>query len=181
MTPFNIIVAMDEERGIGRKGRIPWHLKGDLRHFKEVTTATQEPGTRNIVIMGRKTWDSLPEKFRPLPGRVNVVITRDKNLQLPEGVFPADGLEHALALCGHEEVKDVLGAVYVIGGGEIYQQALRHPQCQRICVTRIRGSFQCDTFFPDFERNFRERSVSPFLSEGAVSYHFAEYVRSDMC
>jgi dihydrofolate reductase len=176
---FSIIVAMDEERGTGRDGKIPWHLKGDLRHFKEVTIATREPGKKNIVIMGRKTWDSLPERFRPLPGRINVVITRDKNLPLPACVFRADSLKGALALCRHDAIKDTFEAVYVIGGGQIYRQALRHPRCRRIYATHIHGSFCCDTFFPAFDR-FQEMNVSPLLSEGAVSYHFAEYARKNI-
>lgn len=177
---FSIIVAMDEERGIGRDGRIPWHLKGDMRHFKEVTTATRKPGRENIVIMGRKTWDSLPERFRPLPGRINVVITRDKNLPLPAGVFRADSLDDALDLCRYDAVPDAFEAIYVIGGGQIYQQAIRHPLCQGIYATHIHGVFRCDTFFPAFDRGFQEKSLSPIFSEGPVSYRFAEYARKEI-
>lgn len=177
MIPFSIIVAMDEDNGIGRQGKLPWHLAGDLKHFKEITSSAA-PGRRNAVIMGRKTWESIPEKFRPLPGRLNVVVTRSPERSFPEGVLKCGSLEQALErLASDEQFQDTIGAVYVIGGGEIYREALRHPDCRMIYATKVSGRFSCDTFFPDFSGDFREKTVSPRLREGDVDYAFAEFVR----
>ncbi|MBI5149537.1 MAG: dihydrofolate reductase [Candidatus Omnitrophica bacterium] len=177
MTPFNIVVAMDPNRGIGKDGRLPWHLKGDLRHFREITTTTRDKNKRNAVIMGRRTWDSLPDPFRPLPGRINVVITRNEQLRLPEGVLKAGGLALALELLDKKEVRETCEMVFVIGGAQIYDQAVCLKECQAIFLTQILNSFPCDTFFPPFADHFREGSVSPRHKEGLVEYFFAEYHR----
>src|SRR5689334_4792565 len=92
---FSIIVAVDEQFGIGRNKLLPWNIPGDMKHFKEITTRSSE-GKQNFVIMGRKTWDSIPEKFRPLPGRVNCVLSRDLQMVLPAGVLRKTGLQEAL-------------------------------------------------------------------------------------
>ena len=81
MKPFSIIVAFDSQYGIGKNGQLPWSLPSDLKHFKEITTAVTDPAKKNAVIMGRKTWESLPEKFRPLPGRVNMVLSQRGELK----------------------------------------------------------------------------------------------------
>lgn len=177
MTPFSIIVAMDSARGIGKNGTLPWHLKGDLRYFKAITTTTRQADKQNAVIMGRKTWDSLPEHFRPLPGRLNVVVTRNKDLDVPEGVWKASSLQDALTQIGEGGEKSPIESVYVIGGAQIYAQAVQHPQCRQIYLTRIDGAFDCDTFFPEFSGEFKEKKVSDPQKEGPLTYFFAEYAR----
>ncbi len=175
--PFAIIVAMDQDRGIGREARLPWHLKGDLRHFYETTKTTRDRDKRNVVIMGRRTWDSIPAPFRPLPDRINVVITANKSLEFPKGVFCASRLADALALTQKQILEGMVESVYVIGGAQIYQQAIQHPQCRKIYLTQILNSFDCDTFFPVFTDRFQQESVSPKRVEGNLAYFFAEYVR----
>ncbi len=169
---FNIIVAMDSNRGIGKNGRLPWHLPADLKHFKEVTTQTDDARKKNAVIMGRKTWESLPEKFRPLPERINVVLTRDKELELPEAVFKGN---HFKAI--FQRLENQSGEIFVIGGGQILNQAIQYPECQRIYATHVRKNFDCDTFFPNFKKDFKESSRSPILKENSLEFFFAEYVR----
>ena len=83
MVNFSIVVAMDEQQGIGKGGKLPWHIPGDLKYFKNLTTKTKLPDKKNVVIMGRKTWESLPQNFRPLSKRINVVLTRNKIFYLP--------------------------------------------------------------------------------------------------
>ena len=82
MIKFSLVVAMDEERGIGKQGTLAWRLPADLKHFKEITTEVKDMKKQNAVIMGRKTWESLPEKFRPLPQRLNIVVTTQPNYVL---------------------------------------------------------------------------------------------------
>ena len=177
MMPFSIVVAMDQKRGIGREGKLPWHLKCDLRHFKEITTKTQDKNKRNVVIMGRKTWDSLPSGFQPLPKRINVVITRNEDLKLPEGVFKAEGFDQALELLEKGAIKKSVESVYVIGGAQIYQQAIDRKECRKIYLTQIFHSFDCDTFFPHFVNHFQHEVSSPRYAENEISYLFAEYAR----
>lgn len=175
MKPFSIIVAVDQENGIGKDGNLPWHLKADLKHFKEITTKTNDPQKVNAVIMGRKTWDSLPPAFRPLPGRFNVVITRASDLEFPPEVLKANGFPQAFALLEQQKIKETIESVYVIGGAQIFNEAIRYPECQKIYLTKIFQSFHCDTFFPPFEAIFKEVSVSSKQTENGIPYVFAEY------
>ena len=108
---------MDLGRGIGCAGQLPWKLSGDMKYFKDLTSEVTASGCKNAVIMGRKTWESIPSKRRPLPDRINVVITRDSGYQLPEGVLAAFSLDEALELLQQFKVE----RCFVIGGGEIYR------------------------------------------------------------
>ena len=96
MKPYNIIVVADFNSGIGKNGMLPWHLPGDMRHFKELTITAQSKSKKNAVIMGRKTWESIPEKFRPLKKRINSVLTRNNATSFPRGVIKAMSLNEAL-------------------------------------------------------------------------------------
>lgn len=175
MIPFDIVVAMDLDSGIGKKGILPWRLSGDLRHFKQLTSQTQNPSKNNIVMMGRKTWDSLPKKFRPLPQRINLVLTHNKNLKFPQGVLTADNFESGLGLLDGPALQKRIETVFVIGGGEVFQAALKDPHCCKIYVTQILGRFGCDTFFPEFKSRFKEVSHSQTFTENSLQYYFALY------
>lgn len=132
---LSIIAAIAENGVIGHENTIPWRIPEDLKRFKEATIG-------KTVLMGRKTWESLPEKYRPLPGRTNVVITRQKDYRLPYGVRCFANIEEALRLCANEEVM-------VIGGAEIYRQTL--PFADTLLITRITQQVAGDTFFPDID------------------------------
>lgn len=129
------IAAMGENRAIGINGKIPWHLPEDFRFFKATTLG-------HVLLMGRKTWDSIG---RPLPGRQTLVISRSLTELPGANVFPS--IEAVL------QGFDPQGrTVFVAGGQEIYTQAL--PYCSQLLITRVRGQFEGDTFFPPFENDF---------------------------
>ncbi len=178
MIPFNIIVAVDENSGIGKGGKLPWHLSADLKHFKAITTKTTSPGKKNAVIMGRKTWDSLPEKFQPLPGRINIVLSRNEALSLPDGVLKAESLEKAINLV-QDSLKDAVEEVFVIGGAEVFCAAIgASDSAKKIYVTRILKNFHCDTVLPKhFLSNFKKVAETPPTTEGDISFAFEEYER----
>lgn len=160
---FEAVVAADLGDGIGAAGAIPWRLPADLAHLKRVTTETAVPGTRNAVVMGRKTWDTLPDRWRPLPGRLNVVVSRQRHLRMPEGVVLAPALEPALAAA--RATPDV-EKIFVLGGGDIYRQCFELDGCRRIYLTRVLGRFECDTFLAPIPSRFRREAL---LSEGQES------------
>jgi len=170
MKNFSIIVALDEGRGIGKAGILPWHLPADLKHFKAMTTASAGAGS-NVLIMGRKTWESIPDKFRPLPGRLNVVITSQRDYPLPEGVFRVPSLEKALAVFCAKEDGD-MGDIFVIGGAKVFSEAICHPLCQRIYLTRIYSRFDCDVFFPEIPEKFVEAASSRKYEENGKTFSF---------
>ena len=171
--PFSIVVAVDQKFGIGQNGVLPWHLPGDMKYFKEVTVKDSSRSRQNVVIMGRKTWESIPDKFRPLPGRVNIVLTRDKNSVLPAGIFKVSDFEESLDFA----VDIKAGQVFVIGGAEIFKIAIEHPCCQKLFITHIQKSFQCDRFFPPLPPGFKEISRSGILQDGEIEYFFSVYQR----
>jgi dihydrofolate reductase len=125
-----IVVAHSRNRVIGRDGDLPWHLPADMRRFKELTSG----GT---VVMGRRTWDSIPERFRPLPGRRNLVVSRN-GCEAPE-VFRS--VEAAIDAAG--------GRCFVIGGGEVYAQALAHAD--RVYATEVDADVEGDVLFPPLD------------------------------
>ena len=129
---LNLIWAQARNGVIGRDNTIPWRLPEDMAHFKQTTLGCP-------VIMGRKTWDSLPPKFRPLPGRLNIVVTRQADWQAP-GTLRAGSLAEAVALCPQGE------PAWVIGGAQIYAQAL--PLATRAVVTRIDADFEGNAHAP---------------------------------
>ena len=130
---ISIIVAMDETRGIGVEGRLPWHLPADLKRFKSLTMG-------HHLIMGRKTFASIG---RPLPGRTTIIVTRDQSFQ-PEGCLVAHSLETALEFARLDLENDV----FVIGGAEIFVQAIE--LADRIYLTQVHSSLPADVYFPEF-------------------------------
>lgn len=152
------IVAMDEGRVIGNNGEIPWHLPEDLAHFRATTMG-------GIVIMGRKTWESIPLRFRPLPGRINIVVSRQgTGLSLPDGVLSAASPEEALAVARQTPLSDPCGSIWIIGGSQIYSALL--PFCDEIHCTLIPGKHAGDVSFPYFEGRFA--LLSEQSGEGCV-------------
>ncbi|NLE65013.1 MAG: dihydrofolate reductase [Elusimicrobia bacterium] len=176
MKKFSIIVAMDEKAGIGRAGALPWHIPEDLLHFKEITSREYVTGKKNVVIMGRKTWESLPEKVRPLPGRQNVVITSDPSRIQREGVMFFSNLETALGFFFGKE--RAFGEIFVIGGARVIAEALSNSFCSKLYITRVRGDHQCDVFLPPISPDFVLIRKSEILESGGQKFFFEERDRS---
>ena len=176
MKPFSIVVAMDARYGIGKDGRLPWHLSDDLKHFKTITTKTQHAEKRNAVIMGRRTWESLPSGYKPLPQRVNIVLTQQENYVLSMQVYKASSLSQSLELAV-TQLKFIVEEIFVIGGGKVFEEAILHPFCRKIYATHIMETFNCDTYFPKELSKYRRTIQSVPRQEGGVSYFFAEYIR----
>lgn len=172
--PFSIIVAFDSQYGIGKNNQIPWHLPSDLKHFKEITTQVSNPAKKNALIMGRKTWESLPAKFRPLPGRVNMVLSKQGGLNLPADVLCASSLEDALEKLS--ALKDI-ESIFVMGGAQIYAEAINHPACQKLQVTHVQGEYACDAFFPPITARFMLISASEEGVENGIHFHFSDYLK----
>lgn len=140
------IVAMDEGRVIGKAGALPWHLPEDLAHFKRLTSG-------HIVVMGRKTWESLPTKFRPLPGRTNIIVSRSpQDLKIPDGVHACSSVADAIAKAA--SLAEPSQIIWVIGGAQIYKESL--PLCDELYVTAVHGYHVGDAHLPEFESGFAQ-------------------------
>ena len=156
---LGIIYARARNGVIGVNGQLPWHLPEDLAHFKATTQGCP-------VIMGRKTWDSLPPRFRPLPGRRNIVVTRQGDWQ-SEGAERAGSLDAALALC------DGVPMVWVIGGAELY--AIAAPRAQVAEVTLIDADYEGDAFAPALGTSWQEVARSRHQAANGLGYEFITY------
>lgn len=174
-----VIAAACRNNGIGVNGRLPWRLKSEMAFFTRITSATDDQGGMNAVIMGRRTWDCIPAKFRPLANRYNVVLSKSLDAP-PEG---ADFLFRSLddAILELRKNADV-GKLFVIGGARVYKDAMDLEQCERIYLTRVDADFDCDTFFPDFDTTkYVESSDDSVPSdeqeENGIKYRFCVYDR----
>ncbi|WP_397407159.1 dihydrofolate reductase [Polaromonas sp.] len=156
---INLIYARAANGVIGQDGAMPWHLPEDLAHFKQLTQGCP-------VLMGRKTWDSLPPKFRPLPGRTNIVITRQADWQA-EGAQRAGSLEEALQLAG------AAPEVWVIGGAQIYAQA--EPLASRAEVTEIAQDFAGDALAPVLGPAWVATARDDHTSSNGLKFSFITY------
>jgi dihydrofolate reductase len=156
-----LVVAHSSNRVIGRDGALPWHLPTDLRRFRELTTGA-------TVVMGRRTWESLPERFRPLPNRRNLVLSRDP-AYAPAGAEVFGDLDSALAACG--------GDCFVIGGEVAYRGAL--PLASRVYATHVDGGYDGDAFFPELgEGEWLCVEHGEQLEENGHRFRFEVYERA---
>ncbi len=169
---FSLIVAADEALGIGKNGTLPWRLPAEMARFRRVTSEAPD-GQRNAVLMGRKTYESILPKFRPLAGRVNVVLSHTPGFEV-ENALAAPSLAAALHLL---EGRTDIAHLFVAGGAQIYALALEHPACNEVIFTQVHARFDCDTHLPDFRAQFtRVESDGPH-EEGGVRYSFERWRR----
>lgn len=159
---ISILVAMASNRVIGRGNALPWHLPEDLKHFKALTMG-------HSIIMGRRTHESIG---KPLPGRQNIILTRQKNYHV-EGTIVVHSIDEALQICYEDKVNRK--ECFIIGGADLFQQTL--ARCHRMYITEIQQCFKGDTFFPRFNPNewveiAREKHLSHSDSSKNIAYDF---------
>lgn len=166
-----LIVATDLSNGIGKNNDLLWHLPNDMRFFRETTQ-------NSIVVMGRKNWESIPEKFRPLKNRKNVVITRDPNYQA-EGAFDIGNWDQFLTVLA--DIKEDNVDVFIIGGAEIYNLALQSNIVDEMYITKVNANLEADTFFKyDEEKWYKSEKMynQPIDENHSYSfeiYHYTKY------
>ncbi len=157
-----LVAAVARGGVIGRDGGIPWHLPEDQARFRALTMG-------HPVVMGRRTWDSLPARFRPLPDRRNIVVTRNPQ-------WRSEGAERAASLAGALELVRDAEQVFVVGGAEVYAAAL--PHADELLLTEIELDVEGDAFFPQWERDaFVERAREEHTAEDGTPFAFVTYVR----
>ena len=156
-----LIYARAANGVIGKDGTMPWHLPEDMVHFKQLTQGSP-------VVMGRKTWDSLPPRFRPLPGRTNIVVTRQDDWS-EMGAQRSSSLREALQMAEQSNPT----TVWVIGGAQIYAQAL--PLAQRVEVTEIAQAFDGDAFAPELGPSWHEVQRESHVSAQGLHFSFVHY------
>lgn len=179
MKGWNMILAADIKGGIGLRNDLPWRIPQDLKHFQMLTKGTADQ--ESVVLMGRNTWQSIPEKFRPLKGRVNVVIT---NTLESENFVKCSSLEAAIAYI-NENHKDA--AKWIIGGATLYNRGLKENLIDEVYLTRVQGDYNCDTYVKDLYKilgaDYRLETSPKFdskeaIGESGIKYAFERYVKN---
>lgn len=161
---LDIVVCCTPSNGIGAGNKLPWRLANEMKYFAKLTTGNPDQSGRNVVLMGRNTWESIPSRFRPLKNRINVVLSRNwtsstvnqsNEPNLPDYVYGSmkEALDHL------NQRKDV-NRVFVIGGASVYQEALNSDLVHRVYLTRLQHEFECDVFFPLLEVPEKYKTVS---------------------
>jgi len=174
---MNLIVGFCKNRGIGLKNALPWHLTEDLVRFKKLTIGDGD----NAVIMGRNTWNSLPKKWKPLPKRTNIVLTRTSTSKLftnnaeqsPDFCF--NSIKEATSFYKHPFCKYHYNDVWIIGGAEVYRDSLEKKLVKTVYATYIDKDFQCDAFFPTLPNYFVLESQTPWEYAPEYRYRFQIY------
>ncbi|HRI79757.1 MAG TPA: dihydrofolate reductase [Cyclobacteriaceae bacterium] len=163
---ISLIAALTQNRVIGRNNTLPWSLPDDMKYFMQTTK-------QHHVIMGRKNFDSIPEKFRPLPNRTNIIVTRQPHFNALDCLV-VHSIDDGLSLAKKAGEKEV----FIIGGAEIYKTTM--PLVQRMYLTEIRTALPGDTFFPEFDRRqWKEisRKTHPADERHAYAFDFVVYER----
>lgn len=165
---ISLIAALTQNKVIGKNNDLPWHLPDDMKYFMKTTTG-------HHVIMGRKNYESLPEKFQPLPNRVNIVVTHQKNYKA-ENCTVVHSIEEGIQIARTANQQEL----FIIGGAEIYTQGFL--QADRLYLTEIQGTLEGDTYFPEFNKaDWKEISRTPHLADErhAFAFDFVIYEKTN--
>lgn len=178
------ILACTHNGGIGLNGKLPWRLKEDMKLFKRITTTIQNPndkekGKLNAVIMGRKTWESIPNKFRPLPNRINIILSRIMNKEETEvenSIYVVRNLEELDKLIEQLKKEQQLATPFIIGGATLYNKMFELDKISKIHLSLLNKEceYKCDTFFDMkyiSDSKFEMTKINPFEEFTYILYH----------
>ena len=174
---INLIVAVDEKNWIWKDWKMAWKLPSDMKYFKKITSDTDDLAKHNAVVMWRKTWESIPSKFRPLPDRVNCILTSnikndDIGSKIDDFVLYFNSVEHCLS---ELEWKENIEEIYIIGWANLYNQVLKMDMLDKIYITKIKWDFKCDVFLDNIPSNFKVESYTDPEIENGIEYSFWVY------
>ncbi|RID70483.1 hypothetical protein BRARA_C02498 [Brassica rapa] len=178
---YQVVIAATRDMGIGIDMKLPWDLPNEFQFFQDVTSRTSDPRKRNATIMGRKSWEATPLEFRPLPDRLNVVLTRSNCHSIPtddDNVMVCGSMESALELLAKPPYSFSIEKVFFIGGGELLRHYMNAPSCDAIHLTEVDITVPCDTFAPRVDTCLYHPWYSSLpVVENGIQYCFNTYVR----
>ena len=171
---IKIIVAYSHRRGIGIENKLPWNLRADIKNFKYQTIGNGN----NSVIMGRRTWESLPKAVRPLPDRHNIIVS--SSMINSAEIFPNSKVVSTVAKALEYSQRKAFDVTWGIGGAEIYSDMIRNSKVDEVHLTNIDNDIPCDTFFPDISDYYHTIQRGPWRKENELKYRF-EIHRNPKC
>lgn len=151
--PVRLIAAICNDRGMGKDGKLPWSLPSEFRYFLDTVATVSRPGRMNMMIWGRLCWYSEPENVFPLPNVLHVVLSKTMTTVPDHAHFLCRDFESAVRLAAEPPLADLIETIWVAGGTRVYMDALKHPWCDLLYLTDVMADFECDVFFPEFDKD----------------------------
>lgn len=181
--PVRVIAAACNGMGIGKDGKLPWSLPTEFQFFLDTVTHVSAPGKMNLMVWGKKCWFSNPETFFPVANNLHVVLSRTLNTAPHHAHFLCHDFENAILLATRFPLADIIETIWVVGGTQVYKEALEHPWCDLVYLTDVMADFDCDVFFPEFDREvFKEQERFPGVpdkiqEENGIKFKFQVFKR----
>ncbi|XP_029991582.1 dihydrofolate reductase [Sphaeramia orbicularis] len=181
--PVRLIAAVCKVNGIGKDGKLPWSLPSEFQYFLNTITKVSRPGKMNLIVWGRLCWYSRPENMLPLANTLHVVLSKTLDTAPTHAHFLCHDFESAVSLAVQPPLQDLIETIWVIGGTQVYKDALKHPWCDLLYLTNVMASFDCDVFFPEFDRKlFKLQDRFPGVpnevqEENGIKYKFQVFKR----
>ncbi|CAL8262920.1 unnamed protein product [Merluccius merluccius] len=183
--PVRLIAAACSGLGIGKDGQLPWDLPREFKYFVNHVTRVSRPGMMNLLVWGRLCWYS-GVKCLPLQNVFNVVLSKTLGVVPDKAHFLSEDFEGAIRLAASPPLSDVIETIWVLGGTQVYKEGMMHPWCDLIYLTDIMADYDCDVFFPKFDRQlFKKQDIFPGVpseiqEENGVTYKYQVY-KKEIC
>ncbi|XP_074532957.1 dihydrofolate reductase [Halichoeres trimaculatus] len=181
--PVRVIAAVCRDMGIGKNGTLPWNLPSEFQYFLNTVTRVSKPGKMNLMVWGKVCWFSNPETLFPIPNNLHVVLSKTLSTVPDHAHFLCQDFESAILLATRPPLADLIETIWVVGGTQVYKEALDHPWCDLVYLTDIMADFDCDVFFPELDRGvFKEQERFPGVpgkiqEENGIKYRFQVFKR----
>ncbi|XP_058501506.1 zgc:153031 [Solea solea] len=154
--PVRVIAAVCNDMGMGKDGKMPWNLPNEFQYFMNTVTRVSRPGKMNMMVWGKLCWFSHPESTFPLSNVLHVVLSSTLSSTPNHAHFLSDDFDGAVRLASEPPLADLIETIWVVGGTQVYKDALSHPWCDLVFLTDVMANFDCDVFFPEFDRELFE-------------------------
>ena len=169
---ISIILAVDDKNWLGKNWGLAWNLSSDMKYFKRITTRTKDKNKQNALIMWRKTWESIPKKFRPLPWRINCILSRKAKKNLNKDILWFNSLNNCIKkLRNNKNIENI----FIIGWANLYNNSLKDSNLNKIYITKVKWDFNCDVFFNWIPDNFKLIKKSKKIEENSIKFNFLVY------
>ncbi|XP_071379799.1 dihydrofolate reductase-like [Centroberyx affinis] len=184
--PVRLIAAACNDMGIGKDGHLPWQLPSEFQFFLSNVTGVSRPGKMNMLVWGKLCWYSNPDCLFPMANTLHVVLSKTLRAAPDRAHFLCQDFESAVHLAAQPPLADLIETIWVVGGAQVYQDALLHPWCDLVYLTDVMADFDCDVFFPQFDRRvFKMQHRFPGVpsevqEENGIKYKFQVF-KKEIC
>ncbi|XP_068459478.1 zgc:153031 [Clinocottus analis] len=174
--PVRLIAAVCNGGGIGKDGKMPWDLPSEFQNFRNHVMGVSRPGKMNMMVWGKLCWYSVPKLDFPLPNVLHAVLSTTMKTVPDHANFLCRDLDSAARLAAQPPLADLIETIWIVGGTQVYEDALKHPWCDLVYLTDVMADFDCDVFFPEFDRGlFKEQEGFPDVPSGIQEENGIKY------